>query len=66
MPSYHHAHQLGHAPSDLLIPPPLSGSLSPSSLGGPGLSGGKCKDEPLENIEGDWIPLTPPTQDCNV
>ena len=66
MPSYHHAPQLGHATADLLAPPPLTGSLSPGSGSLTGLTGGKCKDEPLENIEGDWIPLTPPTQDCNV
>lgn len=67
IPSYHHAPQLGHTPSDLLAPPPvLTGSLSPGSGSLTGLTGGKCKDEPLEHIEGDWIPLTPPTQDCNV
>ena len=67
IPSYHHAPQLGHAASDLLAPPPvLTGSLSPGSGSLTGLTGGKCKDEPLEHIEGDWIPLTPPTQDCNV
>ena len=67
MPSYHHAPQLtAHHTADLIVPPPLTGSLSPGSGSLTGLTGGKCKDEPLENIEGDWIPLTPPTQDCNV
>ena len=55
MHSYHHGPQLGHAPSDLVAPPPVTGDPPLS-----GLTSGKCKDEPLENIENNWTPLTPP------
>ena len=52
-------------PQPLVLPPPPS-NLSPSAT----FPGGKCKLEPLDsrelNIDNEWIPLTPPTQDCNV
>ena len=51
-------------PGSLLLPTPPSNSPSAA------FSGGKCKVEPLDsrelNIDSEWIPLTPPTQDCNV
>ena len=52
-------------PGSLLLPTPPSNSSPTASF-----SGGKCKVEPLDsrelNIDNEWIPLTPPTQDCNV
>ena len=52
-------------PGSLLLPTPPSNS-SPTAA----FAGGKCKVEPLDsrelNIDNEWIPLTPPTQDCNV
>ena len=51
-------------PGSLLLPTPPTNSPSAA------FSGGKCKVEPLDsrelNIDSEWIPLTPPTQDCNV
>ena len=54
----------GTLQSSLLLPTPPSNSPTAT------FATGKCKDEPLDsrelNIDSEWIPLTPPTQDCNV
>ena len=54
----------GTLQSSLLLPTPPSNSPTAT------FASGKCKDEPLDsrelNIDSEWIPLTPPTQDCNV
>ena len=65
--SHHQLHQDPLQSAALIIPPSLVNSPSPTAAGS--LTGGKCKDEPLDrdlNIENEWIPLTPPTQDCTV
>ena len=66
--SHHQLHQSHHPDTvDSLIIP---SALLPTSNAAISLAGGKCKDEPLDrdqlNIENEWTPLTPPTQDCNV
>ena len=68
-PQLHHPHP-DHLQSSLILPGALCNSNSPSPNAAISLTGGKCKDEPLDRdltLENDpWIPLTPPTQDCNV
>ena len=63
----HHPAAAEALQSALMIPSPLS----PPAVGSAAsIVAAKCKDEPLDNrelnIENEWIPLTPPTQDCNV
>ena len=53
--------------SALILTSPLTLSNSPSPSAAD--TGDKCKDEPLDRdliVKNDWIPLTPPTHDCNI